>query len=327
MGSGDSGPSGACLVAGPAFYHAHGLGNDYLVFEAVGVSGPPAWPVTGRTIRSICHHGVGPGSDGLVLLASRYPPDGVFEARGYNPDGSEFERSGNGLRVLGSHLHREGLVGHGPFAVRFGPAPVRMTVHEAGEGGRYDISVEMGRAETGLAAVDGDPSALDGRGRALHPSRGPIGFFPVSVGNPHAVVFSDGEGLAEIGPFLSTHPAFPSGVNVQLAEVEGPGRLRIRIWERGAGATSASGTSATAAAVAAVRTGRIEPGEVRVRMEGGTLLVRVARELSVTLRGPVDEIAEGRLAEGYLERLRRLAPRSGAGGRASGPDPPDEQES
>ena len=308
VGSGDAGRRGESLAAGPAFYHAHGLGNDYLVFEAVEEVGIPAWPVTGQAIRSVCCHGVGPGSDGLVLLSSRHPPDGVFEARGYNPDGSEFERSGNGLRVLGSHLYREGLVDFGSFAVRLGPAPVGMTVHEAAEGGRYDISVDMGTAEVGLAAVAGDRSALDGRGRALHPSRGPVRFFPVSVGNPHAVVFSGSEGLAEIGPFLSTHPAFPNGVNVQLVEVEGPGHLRIRVWERGVGPTSASGTSAAAAAVAAVRTGRIEPGEVRVRMEGGTLLVNVAHELDVMLRGAVEEIAEGRLTEGYLERLRCLLP-------------------
>lgn len=310
VGSSDPGGGGELLTASAAFYHAHGLGNDYLVFEAEaeGEAGSPSWPLTGEAIRAICQRGVGTGSDGIVFLSSRYPPEGVFEARGFNPDGSQFERSGNGLRVLASHLYREGLVGRESFSVRLGPAPVRMTVHTAGEGGRYDISVEMGRADVGLPAVDGDRSALDGWGRALHPSRGPVAFFPVSVGNPHAVVFSGEEALEEIGPFLSTHPAFSSGVNVQLVEVDGPGRLRVQIWERGVGSTSASGTSASAAAVAAVQTGRIEPGEVWVRMEGGMLLVKVARELDVTLRGPVEEIAEGQLTEGCLQRLRCLRP-------------------
>ena len=295
--------------AGPAFYHGHGLGNDYLVFEAAAGGGAPGWPVTRSSVRMICRKGVGPGSDGIVLLSSRDPADGVFRARGFNPDGTEFERSGNGLRVLASHLHRAGLVGRESFAVRLGGlAPVLMTVHEAGRAGRYDVSVEMGRAEMGLAAVDADRSRLDARDRAVRPSGAPVEFVPVSVGNPHAVVFSGGDAIEEIGPFLSTHPAFRSGVNVQLAGVEAPGRLAIRVWERGAGPTSASGTSACAAAAAAVWTGRIEPGLVRVRMDGGTLPVRVAPGLEIGLRGPVEEIADGRLTEGCMERLRRLLP-------------------
>ena len=191
MDSSDPGGGGKDPSAGPAFYHGHGLGNDYLVFESAARGGETGWPVTGGAVRMICRKGVGPGSDGIVLLSSRHPADGVFGARGFNPDGSEFERSGNGLRVLASHLHRAGLVGRRPFAVRLGGlAPVRMTVHEAPGAGRYDVSVEMGRAEVGLAAVDAEPGRLDARGRAVRPSGGAVEFVPVSVGNPHAVVFS-----------------------------------------------------------------------------------------------------------------------------------------
>lgn len=307
MDSSDPGGGGKKPPAGPAFYHGHGLGNDYLVFESAARGGEPGWPVTGGAVRMICRKGVGPGSDGIVLLSSRHPADGVFRARGYNPDGSEFERSGNGLRVLASHLHRAGLVGRRPFAVRLGGlAPVQMTVHEADRAGRYDVSVEMGRAEVGLVAVDAERSLLDARGRAVRPSGEAVEFVPVSVGNPHAVVFSGGDAIEEIGPFLSTHPAFRSGVNVQLAGVEAPGRLAIRVWERGAGSTSASGTSACAAAAAAVWTGRIKPGPVQVQMDGGTLVVQIATGLDIGLRGPVEEIADGRLTDAYMERLRRL---------------------
>ena len=307
MDSNDPGGGGKEPPAGPAFYHGHGLGNDYLVFESAARGGEPGWPVTAGAVRMICRKGVGPGSDGIVLLSSKHPADGVFRARGFNPDGSEFERSGNGLRVLASHLHRAGLVGRRPFAVRLGGlAPVGMTVHEAGGAGRYDVSVEMGRAQVGLTAVDAERGRLDARGRAVRPSGEPVEFVPVSVGNPHAVVFSDGDAIDDIGPFLSTHPAFRSGVNVQLAGVEAPGRLAIRVWERGAGPTSASGTSACAAAVAAVWAGRIEPGPVQVRMDGGTLLVQIATGLDIGLRGPVEEIADGRLTEGCMERLRHL---------------------
>ncbi len=181
-----------------------------------------------------------------------------------------------------------------------------MTVHEAGRDGRYDVSVEMGQARVGLEWVGGSAAALDTAGRAVHPTLGPVGFVPVSVGNPHAVVFPATSAelpVSEVGPFLSGHPAFARGTNVQVAEVLAPDRVRIAIWERGVGRTSASGTSACAVAVAAVATERIPPGGVTVEMEGGTMLVSVTKELDVVLRGPVGEVEEGRLTGGFLWQL------------------------
>ena len=297
----------AVLGACGRFYRGHGLGNDYLVFDTARSGGEvDRWAVTPSAIRRVCERGEGVGSDGLVVLMNRSLTGGAYPVRGFNPDGTEFERSGNGLRVLASYLHREGLVGEEPFAVRCGNSGVVMTVHEASPSGPYDISVEMGQAQVGLRWVGGDPAALDSDNRALHPSRGPIAFVPVSVGNPHAVVFfseSSEETLREIGPFLSDHPAFAEGINVQLAEVQGPDRLRIRVWERGVGRTSASGTSSCASVVAAVWTQRLDPGVVTVEMEGGELLVTVTRDLEVTLRGPVEDVAEGRLTPGFVRGL------------------------
>jgi len=167
----------------------------------------------------------------------------------------------------------------------------------------------MGRARLEPETVALDPSRLGTDGELVHPERGPVAFQTVSVGNPHAVVFThdlSDEALAEVGPFLATHPAFRGGTNVQLARVTGEDTLRIAIWERGVGPTSASGTSACAAAVAAVAGGRLAPGLVQVRMEGGVLQVGVSPELEVTLRGPVQEVATGLLASGFLEALRSV---------------------
>ena len=128
---------------------------------------------------------------------------------------------------------------------------------------------------------------------------------PVSVGNPHIVVFTDDlsdEALHRMGPFLATHPAITDGANVQLAHVN-DGRVRIRIWERGVGPTTASGTSASAVVVAAVHTGRLDPGEHEVQMDGGVFNVLVDSSLEVVLRGPVEEIAEGHLTGTFLVRL------------------------
>jgi diaminopimelate epimerase len=246
------------------------------------------------------------GADGIVVLLEREPSDGIFPLRMYNPDGSEFERSGNGLRILAAYLHGEGLVGDAAFEVRSGGSRIPMTVHGTAPGGRLDVSVEMGRARVGGEWVGLDTSRVDPDGRLTHPSAGPITFLPVSVGNPHAVVFlpdaTDAD-LEAIGPFLAAHPAFRDGTNVQLVSEVSPGRIRVRIWERGVGRTSASGTSSCAAAVAAVATGRLEGGEVGVEMDGGRLEVTVGPDLGVRLRGPVEEVARGRLTGGFLELL------------------------
>jgi diaminopimelate epimerase len=158
--------------------------------------------------------------------------------------------------------------------------------------------------------------------RVDHPDLGPVDFVPVWVGNPHAVVFVDdpseeldGPLLRSIGPLLSTHPGFERGTNVQLARVVkgvgAPPAVEIGIWERGVGRTPASGTSSCAATVAAVVSGRLDPAVAnrgaQVHMPGGVLAVRVGPDLSVTLRGPVQEVGTGRLAPGFMARLRRLA--------------------
>jgi diaminopimelate epimerase len=303
---------GPTIEVGRGFYRGHGLGNDYLVFEAAA-EGERGFPLTPGAVRAICRRGEGEGSDGIVVLLDRAPADGVFPLRMFNPDGSEFERSGNGLRVVASHLVREGLVTAGTFRVRSGGVEIPMRIHPGAPPGSHDVSVEMGRARAGIEAVPVESEHLDSGGRAVHPELGPIPFTPVHVGNPHVVVFRDevegppasdpDEDLRALGAFLTGHPAFPGGVNVQLVRKRSPGRLRIAIWERGVGRTPASGTSSCAAAVAAVSRGLLDPGRVRVAMDGGELQVEVSRELDVVLRGPVAEVAEGRLTDGFVERL------------------------
>jgi diaminopimelate epimerase len=303
------------------FYRAHGLGNDYLVCEALEPGGAAAdgWPLTREAVVALCRRGWGEGSDGLVILLEREPGEGGgFPLRMFNPDGSEFERSGNGLRILASWLHREGLVGRDPFRVTSGGVDIPMRVHGVDGAGRYDISVDMGTARVDADAVE-EVGWEGGAMEVHHPERGPMAFVPVWVGNPHAVVFVEGHGpaadedldgplLRAVGPLLSTHPGFRRGTNVQLARVTPGGEVHIGIWERGVGRTSASGTSSCAAAVAAVATGRRPAGAVRVRMPGGDLQVGVSPGFGVTLRGPVQDVAEGELTRGFLARIGGRGP-------------------
>ena len=287
------------------FFKAHGLGNDYLVFEA-----GDDWVLDTESIVAVCDRWRGPGSDGVVLLLDR--TSRPFPLRMFNPDGSEFERSGNGLRILAAYLAREGLVGDEPFDVSVGGDTVRLHVTAPPERGFYDVSAEMGRAAHGPAAVGLDPGALDEDHRLDLGAAGSPIVHPVSIGNPHAVVFPvewKSELIDEIGPKICVHPAFAEGTNVQIARVLNSRVLEVRIWERGVGPTSASGTSACAVAAAAVKSGRATPGQFEVRMEGGSMEVTVTATMEIMLSGPVQEVSAGTLTAGFLEFLAALGGR------------------
>jgi len=282
-----------------SFYKAHGLGNDYLVFREGS-----AWSATPAAVEAVCDRTRGVGSDGIVVLLANSDVD-VFRLRMFNPDGSEFERSGNGLRILASFLEGEGLVGRAPFAVEVGGVEVEMTVH-AVRGAIYDVSVDMGRCHIGASAVGLEASALDEQGRLEGPDGEPLHIVPVSVGNPHMVTIvpdATEQLLEQLGHFLVCHPALSDGANVQLATPVGPGHVRALIWERGVGRTSASGTSACAVAVAVVAEGLVEVGDVTVEMPGGTLVVSVTSGHRTVLRGPVEEVLSGELAPEWVSAL------------------------
>jgi len=179
--------------------------------------------------------------------------DGILEVSDdgevviWNPDGSRAELSGNGTRIAARWLATR--TGAETVTVRVGPRTVVTRMLEGGE-------VEQSLGEVRVAP----PERIAG-----------LDVIAVDVGNPHAVVIGDPADLPLVGPLLETHPRFPNRTNVQVARVDGPGRVTARVWERGVGETSASGTSAVA--VAAATHGE---GEVVVRFPGGDLLVRLA---------------------------------------------------
>ncbi|MEC9015222.1 MAG: diaminopimelate epimerase [Gemmatimonadota bacterium] len=273
------------------FYKAHGLGNDYLVFEEGS-----EWIATPDTVAEICDRNHGVGADGIVVLMGELL-EGLPQLRMFNPDGSEFERSGNGLRILAAYLYREDRVGDTPFEGTVGGDLVRMTVHDV-QDGIYDISVEMGQARVGPDSVGLNASSLDSSGRILGTDGSYLNVIPVSIGNPHLVVFVPEVSntiLESLGPFLATHSGLSNGANVQLVGPLVGNRLEAAIWERGVGPTSASGTSACAVAVAAIWSKKLDPGAVMIDTTGGSLEVHVNAELEVVLHGPVTEVCTGTL--------------------------------
>lgn len=285
------------------FFRGHGLGNDYLVMDPKELS----FTLTPKAIRNICDRNWGVGSDGILALVPSRKAD--FGLRIFNPDGSEAEKSGNGLRIFARYLHATKRARKTRFTVDTKGGLVTCELHLDRQGDAGAVTVEMGRATFKPEAL---PCSLQVPELIQHPIEAAgqsFIFTGVSVGNPHCVVFKPrGEQwtrdeLLRLGPALENHALFPKRTNVQLAVPTGPKEISILIWERGAGETQASGSSSCAAASAAVRLG-LAQSPVTVKMPGGTLAIRVDANFSLTMKGPVAEVARGTLSPSFVRRLR-----------------------
>jgi diaminopimelate epimerase len=242
-------------------------------------------------IRLICHRNFGVGSDGILWgpLPSDKADGGML--RIYNPDGSEAEKSGNGLRIFSRFLWDEGLVKSTRFKVETLGGIVESEIKQ---GGRM-LTVAMGRVsfDSSKIPVTGAPREVINetftiKGREFR-------FCAATIGNPHCVIplSSVSEELArQYGPGIETHPLFPRKTNVQFMQVLDRSNIRIEIWERGAGYTLASGSSSSAAAAVARKLGLIEP-RVTVHMPGGEIEIEIAEDFSIRMTGSVNKVAEG----------------------------------
>jgi len=260
-------------VADRTVFKAHGLGNDYLVWEG-------GTPLHAAQARALCHRHTGPGSDGVLEPFGSSRADAGI--RIWNPDGSVAEKSGNGLRIASWWLHHlQGWAAE--HTVDTGFDVVTSTV----DGDQ--VTVQMGRATFDAAAI---PTTEPVARRAIQLGDDPLEVTAVATGNPHAVVFLDDDRFEQRpwrrwGAALERHALFPHRTNVQFAHVDGPHRVQIRIWERGAGETSASGSSSCGVVAVGVHTGRLQVGRTEVVMPGGTLFVTCSAAYELVLEGPV----------------------------------------
>jgi diaminopimelate epimerase len=287
------------------FYKGHGLGNDYLALELDELPFSPTPPA----IRLLCDRHTGIGSDGVLARVPSSVAD--FGLRIFNPDGSEAEKSGNGLRIFAAYLLERGEARIGrAFTVETPGGTVGMTILEETADGALLVEAEMGTASFHSADVGLRGPDRETENEPLElPGGDTVAINTVSIGNPHCVVFQDEvdpEDLRRRAPQISTHPDFARGTNVQFAVPQTPSVIEAWVWERGAGETRASGSSACAVAAAAVRRGMVSERRVEVRMPGGTLHVEVRDDWSLLLRGPVEGICRGELTDGMLARLRTL---------------------
>jgi diaminopimelate epimerase len=268
------------------------LGNDYVIVEKNELR----FELTPGRVRELCAPHTGVGSDGVLLL-SEADGDAVAQVRIFNPDGSEAELSGNGVRQAAMYLRQRGWTDDDEFTVDTAAGVVRPRIE--GDLCTMDIGVARLRAEADYPA-----GTDDGRGTLTSDGR-EFGFQFVQVGNPQ-VSIEAGDDLEELdlgryGPGIERNELFPNRTNASFWRRTGDDRIRARIFERGVGETMASGTGATGAAVAATLNGVSSP--VRVVLEGGEIVIVVAADLRTRMTGWARPVYAGALSEEFVKEL------------------------
>jgi diaminopimelate epimerase len=273
------------------FHKYHALGNDYIVLHPADF---PTWKPapTVEQIRVVCHRNFGVGSDG-ILWGPLPSQQSEFGLRIFNPDGSEAEKSGNGLRIFSRFLWDQGLVKAPTFTVETPGGHVQSVIKEEGR----LITVAMGSvsfdsAKIPVNLVDGPREVLNEKINLLDRE---LTYCAATIGNPHCVIVLpeiSAELAHKYGPHLETHPNFPRKTNVQFLKVRDRKNIQIEIWERGAGYTLASGSSSSAAAAVAHRLGLVDR-DVTVHMPGGQIGIEIGDGFSIRMTGTVNKVAEG----------------------------------
>jgi diaminopimelate epimerase len=267
------------------FEKYHALGNDYLVYD-------PREAEHGFSIEEtirICHRNFGLGSDG-ILVGPLPSPKADFGLRILNPDGSEAEKSGNGLRIFARYLRDAKLVGEQPFRVDTLGGVVTCKV----SADHSLISVEMGQVSFHSDQI---PVSVSGEAREILNEKISLSdqsyhYYAATIGNPHCVIPVEqvSEAIAcKYGPELENHPNFPNRTNVQFLQIIDRNRIKIEIWERGAGYTLASGSSSSAAGSVARKMGACDK-DITVEMPGGEIQLRIDDDYNVLMNGPATRV-------------------------------------
>jgi diaminopimelate decarboxylase/diaminopimelate epimerase len=268
------------------FVKYHALGNDYLVLDPADALDA----LMPSQVRLICHRHYGIGSDG-ILLGPLETPDSDFGLRLYNPDGSEFEKSGNGLRIFSRYLWDAGLVQEEPFTILTPGGKVTSQVHK---GGRR-VTVEMGRVsfDSRQIPVSGLPREV--LNEVIVVDEQEFRFCAATIGNPHCVILRDEVSALDAqkwGPLIERDARFPHRTNVQFVKVLDRSNIQIEIWERGVGYTLASGSSSCAAAAVTYRLGLCD-AQIAVHMPGGEIDISISQDLAISMIGAVSKVCEG----------------------------------
>lgn len=275
------------------FVKSHGLGNDYFVLNEAELS----FQLNEKNIQLLCDVHYGIGSDGILLKVPSDKAD--FGLKIYNPDGSEAEKSGNGLRIFAKYLYDYSHTSGKKFTIETLGGIVTAEVTRETKGIASQVKVDMGKAifdSHQIPVTCDSPECLD---HPLNIVDETYLINCVSVGNPHCIILRDRLVEAEIlkhGSEIENHPMFPHRINVQFAKVISRTEVEILIWERGAGYTLASGSSSCAVAAVMVKKG-LTDRVLSLKMPGGTLHIEIDEEWNIRMIGDVREIASGYLSD------------------------------
>lgn len=272
----------------------HALGNDYLVINPQDM----VFELISETIERICHRNFGLGSDG-ILFGPLPTTNARFGLRIFNPDGSEAEKSSNGLRIFSRYLWDNQLIGEEEFDIDTLGGQVKARVMDSGK----RVQVEMGHVsfQSEKIPVTGQPREVIEEKITVADQT--FTFCAATIGNPHCVIplpKVTPEVAKQYGALLEVHPYFPNRTNVQFMTVLDRGNIQIEIWERGAGYTLASGSSSSAAAAVAHKLDLCDSA-ITVHMPGGQIALKISDDFIVMMTGTVTKVADGLMSAEVFE--------------------------
>lgn len=281
------------------FVKTHGLGNDYIILNSDDIS----FQLSEKNIIKICDVHFGIGSDGILLKVNSDRAD--FGLRIFNPDGSEAEKSGNGLRIFAKYLNDYHFTKSDSFTIEtLGGIVCAKVIKKTGDKANI-IRIDMGKANFKSKEIPVKSDNIECIDEELQLKEKTYKISCVSMGNPHCVVVKDNLSVDEImkyGSEIENNPKFPNRINVQFVKVLSPNSAEVIIWERGAGYTLASGSSSSAVAAILVKKG-LTDRNIDIKMPGGTLKLEVDKDWEIHLTGEVKEIASGYLSEELIAEL------------------------
>ena len=272
------------------FHKMHGTGNDFVLIDARGME----LIIDPALASRISDRQRGIGCDQILVLRDAIEPGNRARYEIWNSDGSPASQCGNGARCIGLYLEINGETGAGPFTVESPAGVIKMRRCDDGE---YEI--EMGVPSFEASTIPVKLESIEGLYHLDSPW-GVLEFGAASIGNPHALVLTrdiDSAEIPEIGAFISKHEIFPDGCNAGFAQLAGPGKIHLRVVERGAGETLACGSGACAAMAILHQAGRAG-GVVDVFLPGGHLVIKWrGNQEPLTMKGPAEHVFRGNMNE------------------------------
>jgi diaminopimelate epimerase len=283
------------------FHKYHALGNDYIVINPT----ENEFNLQPEKIKLLCDRNFGIGSDG-ILYGPTNTKEKQFALRIFNPDGSEAEKSGNGIRIFTRYLWDTGLVKNEPFDISTLGGIVSSQVLGNGD---Y-VKVEMGKISFNASDIPVQGISGEVLNQELLIGQTKIKYCAATIGNPHCIVLCEEvspELAKTLGPQLETNPIFANRTNVQFMQVINSAKIKIEIWERGAGYTLASGSSSTAAAAVAYKLG-LCGHDIEVIMPGGSINITFSDDFKATMRGPVVAVYDGKIRDDFFNKSTQPIP-------------------